>query len=84
MYSQNDIRCVRKENEKRGAEKTDLTTKIDEINLIDDTLDKDLKKLRLRKQVLTNNHSQSGQNYNSVLFFQWSCTKIAWDLLKPK
>lgn len=60
MYSQNDIRCVRKENEKTGAEKRDLTTKIEELNLVDDTLDKDLKKQLLKKQVLTHNHIQSG------------------------
>ncbi|KAF7705898.1 coiled-coil domain-containing protein 39 [Silurus meridionalis] len=47
---QNDIRCVRKENEKTRAEKRDLTTKIDEMNLINDTLDKHLKKLRLKKK----------------------------------
>ncbi|XP_026791805.3 coiled-coil domain-containing protein 39 [Pangasianodon hypophthalmus] len=47
---QNDIRCVRKENEKTGAEERNLTTKIEELNLVDDTLDKDLKKLRLKKQ----------------------------------
>ncbi|TSS97529.1 Coiled-coil domain-containing protein 39 [Bagarius yarrelli] len=47
---QNDIRCVSKENEKAGAEKRDLTTKIGELNLIDDTLNKELKKLRLKKQ----------------------------------
>ncbi|XP_060785196.1 coiled-coil domain-containing protein 39 [Neoarius graeffei] len=47
---QNDIRCVRKESEKTGAENRDLTTKIEELTLIDDTLDKDLKKFRLKKQ----------------------------------
>ncbi|KAF4089594.1 hypothetical protein AMELA_G00067820 [Ameiurus melas] len=47
---QNDIRCVRKENEKTGAEKRDLTTKIEELNLVDETLDKDLKKQLLKKQ----------------------------------
>lgn len=56
VFSQNDIRCVRKENEKTGAEKRDLTTKIEELNLVNDTLDKDLKKLHINKQVLTHNH----------------------------
>lgn len=60
VYSQNDIRRVRKGNEKKGAEKRDLTTKIEESNLVDDAMDKDLKKLHLKKQVLTHNHVQSG------------------------
>ncbi|XP_027004442.2 coiled-coil domain-containing protein 39-like isoform X1 [Tachysurus fulvidraco] len=47
---QNDIRCVRKENEKTGAEMIDLTTKIDELNLIDDTLNKDMKRILLKKK----------------------------------
>lgn len=57
VYSQNDIRCVRKMNEKTGTEKRDLTTKIDELNIVNNTLDKDLKKLRLKKQVFTFNQS---------------------------
>ncbi|XP_041946253.1 coiled-coil domain-containing protein 39 [Alosa sapidissima] len=47
---QDDIRCVRKEMEKTGAEKRNLTTKIEELNLFNDTSDKELKKLRLKKQ----------------------------------
>ncbi|KAK2860924.1 hypothetical protein Q7C36_005090 [Tachysurus vachellii] len=47
---QNDIRCVRKENEKTGAEMRDLTTKIDELNLVDDTLNKDMKRIHLKKK----------------------------------
>ncbi|KAM9501885.1 coiled-coil domain-containing protein 39 isoform 1-T2 [Clarias gariepinus] len=47
---QTDIRCVRKENEKTGAEKRDLNTKIDELNLVDEILEKDLKKICLKKQ----------------------------------
>ncbi|XP_056148597.1 coiled-coil domain-containing protein 39 [Lampris incognitus] len=44
------IRCVRKETEKTGAEKSDLTTKIEELHLSNDIADKDLRKLRLHKQ----------------------------------
>ncbi|XP_027004318.2 coiled-coil domain-containing protein 39 [Tachysurus fulvidraco] len=47
---QNDIRCVRKENEKTGAEMRDLTTKIDELNLVDDKLNKDMKRIHLKKK----------------------------------
>lgn len=59
---QTDIRCVRKENEKTGAEKRDLNTKIDELNLVDEILEKDLKKICLKKQVLINNHIQYNHN----------------------
>ncbi|KAL2097210.1 hypothetical protein ACEWY4_006417 [Coilia grayii] len=47
---QDDIRCVRKETEKTGAEKRNLITKIEELNLFNDTSDKELKKLKLKKQ----------------------------------
>ncbi|CDQ82457.1 unnamed protein product [Oncorhynchus mykiss] len=47
---QDDIRCVRKEAEKTGAEKSDLTTKIEELHLFNHISDKELKKLRLKKQ----------------------------------
>ncbi|XP_036453610.1 LOW QUALITY PROTEIN: coiled-coil domain-containing protein 39 [Colossoma macropomum] len=47
---QDDIRCLRKETEKTGAEERDLTTKIEELHLFNDTSDKELKKLRLKKQ----------------------------------
>ncbi|XP_063075553.1 coiled-coil domain-containing protein 39 [Engraulis encrasicolus] len=47
---QDDIRCVRNETEKTGTEKRNLITKIEELNLFNDTSDKELKKLRLKKQ----------------------------------
>ncbi|XP_028974909.2 coiled-coil domain-containing protein 39 [Esox lucius] len=47
---QDDIRCVRKEVERTGIEKSRLTAKIEEIHLFNDTSDKELNKLRLKKQ----------------------------------
>uniref|UniRef100_A0AAY5EDY0 Coiled-coil domain-containing protein 39 n=1 Tax=Electrophorus electricus TaxID=8005 RepID=A0AAY5EDY0_ELEEL len=47
---QDDIRCVRKEMEKTRAEKRNLTTRIEELHLFNDTSDKELKKLCLKKQ----------------------------------
>ncbi|XP_062337663.1 coiled-coil domain-containing protein 39 [Osmerus eperlanus] len=47
---QDDIRCVKKETEKTGSENRNMTTKIEELNLFNDTTDKELKKLRLKKQ----------------------------------
>ncbi|XP_058250381.1 coiled-coil domain-containing protein 39-like [Hemibagrus wyckioides] len=57
---QNDIRFVGKENEKTEADKQDLTTKIEELNLVDDTLNKELKRLCLKKQdsIVENNIQQ--------------------------
>lgn len=51
IYSQDDIRCVRKDTEKIGTEKRELTTKIHELELVIDNSEKDQKKLRLKKQV---------------------------------
>ncbi|XP_051989390.1 coiled-coil domain-containing protein 39-like isoform X2 [Xyrauchen texanus] len=47
---QDDIRCIRKETEKTGAEKRDLTSKIQEMQLFIETSEKEQKKLRLKKQ----------------------------------
>ncbi|XP_059358337.1 coiled-coil domain-containing protein 39 isoform X2 [Carassius carassius] len=47
---QDDIRCVRKDTEKVGTEKRELTTKIHELELFIDNSEKDQKKLRLKKQ----------------------------------
>ncbi|XP_026063101.1 coiled-coil domain-containing protein 39-like [Carassius auratus] len=47
---QDDIRCVRKDTEKIGTEKRELTTKINEVELFIDNSEKDQKKLRLKKQ----------------------------------
>lgn len=38
----------------------DLTTKIDELNLIDDTLNKDMKRILFKKKVLTHNNIPLG------------------------
>ncbi len=51
IYSQDDIRCVKKDTEKIGTEKRELTTKIHELELVIDNSEKDQKKLRLKKQV---------------------------------
>ncbi|XP_056119994.1 coiled-coil domain-containing protein 39 [Rhinichthys klamathensis goyatoka] len=47
---QDDIRCIRKDAEKSEAEKRDLTSKIQELELFIDISEKDQKKLRLNKQ----------------------------------
>uniref|UniRef100_A0A8C1YQN5 Coiled-coil domain-containing protein 39 n=1 Tax=Cyprinus carpio TaxID=7962 RepID=A0A8C1YQN5_CYPCA len=47
---QDDIRCVRKDTEKIGAEKRELASKIQEMELFIDNSEKDQKKLRLKKQ----------------------------------
>ncbi|XP_051556328.1 coiled-coil domain-containing protein 39-like isoform X2 [Myxocyprinus asiaticus] len=47
---QDDIRCIRKETEKTGAEKRDLTSKIQDMQLFIDISEKEQKKLRLKKQ----------------------------------
>uniref|UniRef100_A0A8C2D3J8 Coiled-coil domain-containing protein 39 n=1 Tax=Cyprinus carpio TaxID=7962 RepID=A0A8C2D3J8_CYPCA len=47
---EDDIRCVRKDTEKIGAEKRELASKIQEMELFIDNSEKDQKKLRLKKQ----------------------------------
>lgn len=42
---------MQKEMEKTGVEKSSLTTKIEELDLFNDTSDKELKKLNQKKQV---------------------------------
>ncbi|MGH0172070.1 UNVERIFIED_CONTAM: hypothetical protein FKN15_002605 [Acipenser sinensis] len=47
---EDDIRYVKKELERTRAERNDLTTKIEELNLFNDISEKELKKIRLKKQ----------------------------------
>ncbi|KAJ8309699.1 hypothetical protein KUTeg_011564, partial [Tegillarca granosa] len=49
---QDDIRRVRRELEKSGAEKGDLTSKIEELNLYNDTSESELRKIIKAKQYL--------------------------------
>ena len=42
---------MRKEAERTGAENREMTTKMEELQLFNDTSDKELKKLRTTKQV---------------------------------
>ncbi|XP_051985098.1 coiled-coil domain-containing protein 39 [Xyrauchen texanus] len=47
---QDDIRCIKKETDKTGAEKRDLTSKIQDLQLFIGTSEKEQKKVRLKKQ----------------------------------
>ncbi|MBN3319607.1 CCD39 protein, partial [Atractosteus spatula] len=47
---QDDIRYIKKEMEKTGADKSDLTSKIEELNLFNENSEKELKKIRQQKQ----------------------------------
>ncbi|XP_041120137.1 coiled-coil domain-containing protein 39 isoform X2 [Polyodon spathula] len=47
---EDDIRYVKKELDRTGAEKNELTSKIEELNLFNDISEKELKKIRLKKQ----------------------------------
>nr|XP_057923727.1 coiled-coil domain-containing protein 39 [Doryrhamphus excisus] len=50
--AESDIRYLRKENEKSAAEKEDLYKKVEEMRLINNNAEKELKKLSLKKQEL--------------------------------
>ncbi|KAJ3595318.1 hypothetical protein NHX12_004622 [Muraenolepis orangiensis] len=45
-----DIRCTRKEDERTGTKNRELTSNMEELQLFNDTADKELKKLRTTKQ----------------------------------
>lgn len=51
FHFQDDIRRVKRDLEKSGAEKTDLTSKIEELNLYNDSSEKELRKIIRNKQV---------------------------------
>ncbi|XP_036408811.1 coiled-coil domain-containing protein 39-like [Megalops cyprinoides] len=45
-----ELRCAKKEAEKTSAEKSNLATKVEELGLHDDASDRELNRLRLKKQ----------------------------------
>lgn len=51
LFFQDDIRRVKRDLEKSGAEKCDLTSKIEELNLYNDSSEKELRKIIRNKQV---------------------------------
>lgn len=50
-FFQDDIRRVKRDLEKSGAEKGDMTSKIEELNLYNDSSEKELRKIIRNKQV---------------------------------
>lgn len=64
---QDDIRRVRRELEKSGAEKGDLTSKIEELNLYNDSSERELKNIIHSKQARNSLYYNSKRNECYIL-----------------